>query len=208
MIFMGCASSKATEEPQIQNAPQPPRPGPSREGQRSRPPSRAQGERRPSSSAKTRPPGSSHGHPGGNSRPSSQHRPRSSRPSSASGTRRPSSSGKERPTSSYPRRFDAIPEHAQYTEDSAIVDAVKKLNVHIDQHAATYYVLDDSIGSHKANSLASIRRRVARTIIDNTVMVEGGRCVCDTSQFIYPAIQPSICLSLNRRIKDRQGADR
>ena len=59
----------------------------------------------------------------------------------------------------------------------ALLLTLKKLNIHIDQYAATYYVLSDNIGGHQANSLASIRYRVARMIIDNMVMVEGGRYI-------------------------------
>jgi hypothetical protein len=193
-----------THDPGRADARRPPTqsgPPPSRSGERP-PPSRRAG--RPSSSSqgdRRRPPSSSHERRRPSTATSTTHR--DERPSSRA---RPSSS-REHASNRQPgpqRRtgIDTIPEHrpVQYTEDQTIISRVAELHTLTDQHSDNFYIRDDVVGNGISDSElndprtrhATIRRRIARTIIDNIILLRRDR---------YNIEIHTICLIQSDRVK-------
>jgi hypothetical protein len=149
-----------------------PGPPPSRSGERPPPSRRAE---RPSSSSqgdRRRPPSSSHE----KRRPSTSTSTsrRDERPSSRARSREHASTHQPGPQ----RRggFDTIPEHrpVQYTEDQTIINRVAELQTLTDQHFDNFYIRDDVTGNRTSDS-ATIRRGIARTIIDSIILAQRDR---------------------------------
>lgn len=142
------------------------RPSSSSQGDRSRPPSSSHENRRPSTSTSTS---------RRDERPSSRARPSSSREHAS--TRQ---SGVQRRSG-----IDTIPEHrpVQYTEDQTIIRHVAGLHTLTDQHSDNFYSRDDVVGNRISDSElndprtrhAIIRRRIARTIIDDIILAQSDR---------------------------------